>query len=705
MKRRKFVKNLSALSTGFIVMPNTIIAKNDHENKGNVLKGFVVSDAHFGWNNKTQPSVEKQLLMMQKIREKFPDLDVFIDTGDAHHNGREMDQHRGDWTDYLANQANPIPFYYVPGNHEIAHTHNVDPEFRCNRLGSLSFRPYYSWDLMGIHFISMPELIRAVYITKELIDWVKLDLEINKNKTTILLSHNNIVGTTGPFAEGYRGLVNSKEILGLIEQYPNVVAWMHGHNHNYEIIEKNNRLFVSNGRIGGFDPSKGNHGLGGIYFEVQNNGLDVKCYSVEFDRFLDEFAGEEFSKSLRFSSSLNPSALPEYSYGKGSAIDGEKIPVFHHHANHNGKTELFLAGASGNVFNDDPEFKFHMIRKNNKGGHWQLMGSSVSNSQKSYEFLDPGLKIKKSNTKEPVILTIARKGHNEYTYYRVAPERAFKAQIEMDALSGGQEVKATINLYNSNGELVKEYPGEKWKLTPGKNIKTFFTDKLKAEDYNKSIYNNKNSDYLLNISVNVEFTNLIEDIEVKKVALSLKDSGTKTMNPAIVYQETEFKATGVFNERQFRKIDLPNPIGSREIIEMKAEGNGLLTWLIRHRGWDWQVRNAAINDIGNMLQISSLRNEWSHKKEIVIVPAMQTDIPYLHKTRNIISLNVGLMNRGTSNLSVKVGETIGEIGELEFYTSKAPSKIAGCKNWKMNGKNLICWVEQGAKVLLEFHEE
>ena len=165
-------------------------AREDKES----LKGFIVSDAHVGWENEQQPSVEKQKEMIDQIRRKFPDLDVFIDTGDAHHNGKDRDKERGEWTDMILGQDWPIPFFYVPGNHEIAHANDRDSEFTCAVLGSHEARPYYSFDIQGIHFVSVPELIRAVYVPKELLEWLRLDLELNKDKTTILLSHNSLIG-------------------------------------------------------------------------------------------------------------------------------------------------------------------------------------------------------------------------------------------------------------------------------------------------------------------------------------------------------------------------------------------------------------------------------------------------------------------------------------------------------------------------------
>ena len=220
-----------------------------------VLKGFIVSDAHFGWPSEQQPSPQKQREMIAHIHDRFPDLDLFLDTGDAHHSslGQRVDAARRDWSDIIANQSNQAPFYYVPGNHDIVSPVDGDAERRCCRMGSMSYRPYYSFDIKGIHFVSVPELEHPVWVNKETLDWLRLDLELNRDKSVILLSHNNVKGTTADdnFMLGYRGLANSEDILNLIVPHPNILAWMHGHNHDYVIKESHRRLFVSNGRIGG----------------------------------------------------------------------------------------------------------------------------------------------------------------------------------------------------------------------------------------------------------------------------------------------------------------------------------------------------------------------------------------------------------------------------------------------------------------------
>ena len=387
ISRRGFLKHSGVLATAMTFCSDYSFAAKEtiKSQSTDVLKGFIVSDAHFGWAHEVQPTPQEQINAMQVIKQRFPDLDVFIDTGDAHHSGLNGDSEltaKRNWTQIISNEIKNCPFFYVMGNHEIIVDTGYDTEKKSSEFGSICCRPYYSFDIKNIHFVSLPELLTPVFINKESIDWLKLDLELNKDKTTILLSHNSIKGTTTLLGEpGYRGITNSQELLDIFSQYPNIISWMHGHNHTYEVVKQNNIMYVSNGRIGGFVPPAewgvGQNELGGIYFEVHNDRFVVKCFSATSNKFHEELGFSTLTDTLYKPTTVNADAKSAFSYGVGGMNDGQMIPVFNHYTGM-GEAEIFAMSTETEEINDDPDFSLYEYRSAGAlGNQWMLMGASV----------------------------------------------------------------------------------------------------------------------------------------------------------------------------------------------------------------------------------------------------------------------------------------------------------------------------------------
>lgn len=681
-----------------------------------ILKAFIVSDAHFGWESKEQPSTEKQIEAMNTIFRTFPDLDVFMDTGDAHHNegNGNRDKERGQWTDIILNPSQPVPFYYIAGNHEITHSHFSDVESITMEMGSISCRPYYSWDIKGIHFISMPQLVRTVFMNREILDWVELDLELNKDKTTIILSHNHILGTTSGDEPGYRGMVNSDDLYRLFGKYPNIKAWMHGHNHNYEIVKKSikglERLFVSNGRIGGFDPSRGAHGLGGIYFEITEEGMNVKAFSAEMQRFLNEtdvnnkmlnkfaFSSEAY---IKFKSSLNVDAPSAYSFGASGTNTNVINSVYNHHAASKGNTKLYIAGCSNQTLNEDPDFKYFQRRGNIEKGDYQLMGSQINRG--SFEWLNPGVKIFKNDNKDYVPVKIPKDNFGKYCYFRVAPGTSYKIIAELDALSGGQELQFEVNMHDSKGitsdsPLVKR--SERIKLNPGLQTKTFEWTIPNPRKFWETIYNNNNSDNQYNMSVFVKNFVPNEDLIIKRIAIVPVRELESTKDPMVIVDGRKSKVKGSLLGMEYEMFDIKTPNKARSVYEFVVDGNKRLNWLVQINDWDWQVRNASVTDKGKSLFVSGLRNRFTHKKEIVFVPAKRKSTPYFYKVRRAEIINVFPKDRGNDQNKLEVKKLlIGyEYAEVEIVNATEKIKVKGAESYKYKDNKIIAKVKEGQTI-------
>ncbi len=703
MKRRDFLKVVSLATIKLSALAKAGPAgrtKSDSNQRS--LKGFIVSDAHFGWRGNIQPEVSKQIDMMGKILQTFPDLDVFIDTGDAHHSYAENDD-KGNWTDVIPGGCPQLPFFFVTGNHEVMGTgRGFDPEFTSNILGSVACRPYYSFDLCGIHFISMPELVRAVYINEETIRWVRMDMELNKDKTTILLSHNNIIGTTSVVEPGYRGVINSDEIMELLKKYPNAIAWMHGHNHDYDIMEKHNKMFVSNGRIGGFDPSGGKHGLGGIYFEIDNKQLKVAGYSAEFDCYLDELEDPVKTRTLRIhNSTFDPEMPASYSYGTGAATDGQRIPVFHHEAARTGKTELFLGGLKGSVLNDDPTINLFTIRPNPRGGHWQIMGSHVTGGGgESYDWADPGLELKPVSGNTRVV--IPRRGHHEYTYYRLSPDRKYKVSLDLDSQQGGQKVHLRMFVHNRDGDQLASIDGPEWVLEKGKQIREAEID-IPSLQNKATIYTDIDSDQELNISAEATFSDLQNKVLIKKFALSFADAENVTKKPALIVDNRKYEYVGTLDDNEIASFKIPGVSKSRSVYEAQCEGNKRFVWLIRQTGCDWQVRNAPVADKGGHLEIGPMRNRFQKKPHIVIAPTRKTSQPYINRLHGVERAKVYPLNRNNNMIGFDVIQTSDStVAKVDIVSRDKPSRVVGSDKWDFKEGLLIIETAQGQQVRVEY---
>ncbi|KAA3644438.1 MAG: hypothetical protein DWP98_12200 [Bacteroidetes bacterium] len=296
MKRRQFLKASVAAGSASLIFSACTDNNNSNTKDINKISGFIFSDAHIGWDHEMQPTLESQARMIKTIKNFFPHLDLVFDTGDVHHAhikepGRKTA--RDFWLTKMVGEFPTSLVHYIPGNHELG-VGLKDAEITASELGSMNFRPYYSFDYKGIHFISLPQLVSTILISQESLNWLKQDLLINQKKTTLIFSHNCLKETTYTNNEtGYREVVNSDEVYKIINEHNNVIGWFHGHNHQYEIVNKHDRLYVSNGRIGGFNPPKswgdfGQGHLGGIYFEINHLGLTVKCFSATENKFLED---------------------------------------------------------------------------------------------------------------------------------------------------------------------------------------------------------------------------------------------------------------------------------------------------------------------------------------------------------------------------------------------------------------------------------
>lgn len=663
------------------------------------LTGFIVADAHFGEDNPNQPAPQEVRQMINHVHRRFPDLDVFMDAGDAYHKADDESQ-RGDWLTYLAGASPQIPFYYVAGNHEAVNfSHESNPEDAVIQTGSLSARPYYSFDLKNVHIVSLPQLMHANYHSAEELAWLKLDLELNQDKTVILVSHNALPDTTAhQTSPVYRQVANSEAIFDLMRQYSNIRAWIHGHNHVYDVVQKDGNLFVSAGRIGGFMPGGqnspwGSQHLGGIYFEVQQDSLTVRAYSASEKRFMDRLGYPHLSQTLRFDTSLDSDAPASLSYGYGLARDGQRIVAYNHHLNPT-QRELFVSGSSGPIFSDNPQFQ--SFSEDDK--HGKTLNAIRISPNHSYEWLDPNIRLLPREPGETTKVDLPSPNQAQRAYYRIAPDRHYTAALDLDALGQGQQATLEAKVHDSEGNLVATLPSESWTLTgdPQTLRYQFYVPTLSTYP---SIYTDSTLDRQFQLSVQARFANMHRAVTLEEFSLQLTDATGSTSNPNLIIDGVNYAHTGTLGPDEYDRFNLPIRSNPRSVFEAHAEGSGLLTFLVRETGLQWQVRNAVASQSGDTLVIGPMRNNFAKQPEILITPMGDRARPYLNRLRNIDQARVTYTEAG---LAVEIVEAYGPQGMLTVVADTPPQQVQGAKRWSFKNGLLKIIAPAGTLVNVKF---
>lgn len=722
ISRRAFLLGTActALATPLRAQNQSVAKKVSHDR--DILKGFIVSDAHFGWKSRIQPAPEEQREMIRRIHRRFPDLDVWIDTGDAHHSSLGQEQvytATRDWTDIIANQSNGALFYYVPGNHEICGpTSGQDSERRCARMGSMSYRPYYSFDVKGIHFVSVPELEHPVYVNKETMDWLQLDLALNQDKTTILLSHNNIKGTThfnDSFEAGYRGVANSKAVLDVMTRYPNVIGWMHGHNHDYVIYKGQGQLFVSNGRIGGFNPRhafREGEPLGGIYFEITPTRFTARSYSAEHEQFLDEDMGREGrSQTLNTATTLKASAPVNYAFGHGGFLDGQRAAIYNYHTSKDTEYTLVLAGTVDACINENMDFSDYTHRKDPFGKQWDVFGYQVAKEgwpryfekeNDVWRWLDPGVMLLARNqADQTTFLRVPAPHHGRTMYYRAVAGKAYRCELTLSAEEGGQEVELFVQAFSQEGNELWQDTLPKQRVSQGEHQYDY---SIPVPQLNgaQTIYDDLMLDTEIQLALEARFTSLLTPLAIKRVTFKRADAGGTTESPALIVNGGTVEKQGALPGGKPAVNTFPKPQTARWTVEGRCGGSQRMLWYCRQANIDWQVRNAPVADRGSFLEIQKPTNVWSSEGEVVILPAPSNqDAVYVTRLRNMDSARIWPLNRGNAQVAVEMVSGTGT-GYVEVCSPKPPAQVQGASSWSYDAGIIRIQLSEGnrATVLL-----
>ncbi len=690
MKRRDFIKSSIIIgSTSSILLGcdgnlgKTVSSKKNH------VSGFIFSDAHIGWKGADQPTVEAQYKAIQVIKKRFKNLDVVFDTGDIHHgylNEAERNEARNHWLTKMANQFPDSYFHYVPGNHELGKG-PYDTELTASNIGSMNFRPYYSFDFKGIHFISLPQLLDTILINKESLQWLDHDLMLNKHKTTLIFSHNSIAGTTYHNDEtGYRVVVNSEELLEVINKHPNVLGWFHGHNHQYEVVKKDNRLYVSNGRIGGFNPPKGwgpfgqGH-LGGIYFSVNDKGLSVRCFSATQNKFFDEIGSENLSNKIIKPTSFNTELRANYYFGHGQLSNNVEYKLNNHFLSSEDK-KLFFNKHNQEVINENANFGFttelYFIGKRIK----RLIGYQLFPKKLDRKTVSEGLFIDRQQNQEDVVLKFPNHKFTKLdfmvrgSYYRCESNDVLNLSAEFSNLNANSKFLFGYLIYDEFQNKLFESEFTEVKATNSHSFKFEFQI---PNDVSNSIGNNKYIKFVVRL---MDFPSqfVIKKLAVKKL-VNNKGQNQIQINDSLydIYQKKSFS--------------LNNKNGPIKTLKYHGEPSSLI---IKIPDIDWQVRNAEAYYQGNTINVTSYRHHFQKQKEVILTPLMHVK-EYLSKTVNLMPFAVEYQN---NKINISLESYSNQSSMLVKFTNK-PSNIIGAELINM-GINSMLIKPTSTKILVVF---
>lgn len=690
MKRRDFIKSsiIVGSASGFL---SSCDGSSNQLPENNFISGFIFSDAHIGWKGADQPSIEEQSRAIQTIKNRFPNLDLVFDTGDIFHgylNEEERNEARNHWLSKMANQFPKSLFHYIVGNHELGKG-PFDTEITTAKVGSMNFRPYYSFDYKGIHFISLPELTDTILINKESLRWLEHDLLMNRNKTTLILSHNSIAGTTFNNGEtSYRVIINSDELLEIINSHPNVLGWFHGHNHQYEVKNVDNRLYVSNGRLGGFNPPRswgpfGQGHLGGVYFEVNQNGLLVRCYSATEDKFFDQIGFNNLTKSIPNKTSFDKLSDCNYYFGHGQLSDNVEY-MFKNYYLSSRSSQLFHKHHTNKIINDNDDFGytndlFFAGREVNR-----LIGYQLLPRKTERKTVDNGLLITQIENQTDAIIKFPKQHftkQNDFmvrgSYFRCATEDIFHIDSEIIGKLDDSIFEIKFLIYD---EFQNKLFESEYQNVESQNSGNYKIDLLVPNTpQENSLANNKY------IKFSVKLKGFPKSFVISKMAVSKKVNQNNLTSIDInnqIYNGTELQGAAFKINSDLNKMKYQGEPSSIVLKVPKVE---------------WQIRNAIAQYSENTINVTKYTHNFQKNKEIIITPTSNKK-HYVNKTVNIMPYTI---NYESDIIRMHIAEpNNNSLISLTIY--QKPSKLVGAELLKITNHEMII-KPIASELLIEFN--
>lgn len=221
---------------------------------GNNLTFAQISDAHYSSakiNTSYRLTAESGELLTDAISQinETPDIDFVMFTGDMINTPYAKELMK--FLTY-ANQLR-YPWYAIFGNHDICIGGYLSKQLYLDILNSHNknshfSKPYYSfipkkgYKVIGLDSIIDTKITCNGQIDEEQLKWLDKELAKSKNDIVLIFIHNPLVE---PFHSSTHTVLNSDEVLKVINKYKNPIAVFSGHYHTTKITQLGNVLHVS----------------------------------------------------------------------------------------------------------------------------------------------------------------------------------------------------------------------------------------------------------------------------------------------------------------------------------------------------------------------------------------------------------------------------------------------------------------------------
>lgn len=261
MKKRKKRKNKNSFTAKlinsisvFLLAGVMFLGLRVYSASGINLTFAQISDAHYSSariNTSYRLTAESGELLDDAVAQinETPNVDFVMFTGDMINTPYQKELIK-----FLAYANNlRYPWYAVFGNHDICiggylskklyldilNSHNKDFNFSKSYY---SFVPKKGYKVIGLDAVIDTRITCNGRMDEEQLKWLDKELSRSKNDVVLIFMHNPLVE---PFHSSGHLILNSDEVLKVINKYKNPIAIFSGHYHTTKITQMGNILHVS----------------------------------------------------------------------------------------------------------------------------------------------------------------------------------------------------------------------------------------------------------------------------------------------------------------------------------------------------------------------------------------------------------------------------------------------------------------------------